>query len=615
MKGGSKLSFYTIEQWTVKDVASAFKSNTGDQVNRKVVIPIFQRGLRWKKERRTDFIDSLKQGYPFGALLFAKQNAPNTYSVVDGLQRGSTICDFVYNPLDINNISNIDDNILTDIRQALFPDNEIHAINEQIEMIILDYFNEKKTFDKLDNHELSEKIFNKIPTEQDKWECSQKINNALKPYLNEKKAIYENICSSAVPIIVYSGPNELLNDIFNRINVKGIPLNNYEIYAAIWNTNKKVINKTEIVQKVVSKYVTLHENGYTIDGFNPIDMLTKKELTAFEYLFGLGKYWYDQFDCLKVEKESKEDEVNEVAFEIIDACINDSKNIANLDSTLYELNVNKLQRRIEEAIKFVSESIAVIGNFKGNNRALKVLHSKYQIISLISYTFREMYDLNNLDNKKSHWDSNKENYAKLILSHYVADIISNEWHDGGGNKVYSTIREKRYNEIITKQYWETLLDSYYQSQLANGQRERFSNPTNADSVILNCIYVNIFTANDQLSSKFFDIEHLATKERMRSLMKPIEGLKLPISCIANLCYLPEDINRGKREKTIYEATKLSMTIEEIEERFSFTKNNDFSWIYTSYSQENANSLKNSYFQFLDNRYLNIKKRFLSMFGY
>lgn len=604
------MSFYTIEQWTVRDVAAAFKASTGDQAHRKVVVPIFQRGLRWEDSRRAAFIDSLHKGYPFGSLLFAKHTIPNTYSVVDGLQRGSTVCDFVYNPLRKNNLSKIDDETLTNIRHALFPNNEMHIINDRIELIILEYFDEKKTFDNVDMFELSTKIINNISTMEDRFECAQNINIAIKPFFNNKKAIYERICSSSVPIVVYSGPNELLSEIFNRINVKGIPLNNYEIYAAIWSLEKRVINKAEIVQRVVDKYLSLCIGGYTIDGFDANAMLVDKELTAFEYLFGLGKYWYDTFDCLKVEKRSGNDKVNEIGFEIVDACISDSKNISNLDKTLYKYNVNKLQRRIEEAIKFVSESIAVVGNFKGNKRALTVLHSKYQIISLISYTFRQMYDIENLDHKRESWAIKESMYRKLLLAHYVADIVSNEWHDGGGSKVYSVNRDKKYDQAISKQYWESLLENYYQAQLANGQTERFSNPTNADCVILNCVYVNIFSANDQLSEKKFDIEHLATKERMRTLMKKVEGIRLPVSCIANLCYLPEDINRGKREKTIYEVNGLSLDIETIEEKFSFTTVDDFSWMYISYSSQNADKLKSNYINFLNKRFSLIKQKFL-----
>lgn len=609
------MSFYTIEQWTIKDVAKAFISKNGDESNRKVVIPIFQRGLRWENSRRAAFIDSLNQGYPFGSLLFAKQNEPNTYSVVDGLQRGSTICDYVYNPLTKNNIDAVDPEVLSQIRDALFPGNLNESINLKIQEIILSYFDCKKSFDNVDLFELSRIIVKEIPTQEDLFECASKINDSIRPFFNNRKMEYDNICSSAVPIVVYSGPNNLLSEIFNRINVKGIPLNSYEIYAAVWSQDKRVVNCDAIIKKVVDKYLMLSKNGYTIEDFDATNLLINKQLTAFEYLFGLGKYWCEKFPCLKLTDRTTDDEVNEIGFEIVDACISETKDISNLDKNVFKFNINKLQRRIEEAIVFVSDSIATIGSFKGNQRKMKNLHSKYQIISLISYTFRAMYDSNNLDEKRKEWDSKCDMYKKNLLMHYVADIISNEWHDGGGSKVYTANREQKYSERISKQRLETLLDSYFQSQFSSGQSERFSAPTNADSVILNSIYVNIFTANDQLSTKKFDIEHLATKERMKKIMKIFKDLKLPVSCIANLCYLPEDINRGKKEKTIYEATSLSMPIADIESKFSFTVENDFNWIYKKYSEGEESIVKKSFEDFLTKRYLVIKEKFLNAFGY
>ena len=77
------MSFYSVEQWTIKDVAQAFISDTGDQSNRKIVIPIFQRGLRWEDARRSQFIDSLNRGYPFGSLLFAKQSRIHIQLLMD----------------------------------------------------------------------------------------------------------------------------------------------------------------------------------------------------------------------------------------------------------------------------------------------------------------------------------------------------------------------------------------------------------------------------------------------------------------------------------------------------------------------------------------------------
>ena len=225
-----------------------------------------------------------------------------------------------------------------------------------------------------------------------------------------------------------------------------------------------------------------------------------------------------------------------------------------------------------------------------------------------------MYDTKNLDSQRPEWtNERKKALGELYLSHYVADIITNDWHDGGAAKVYQYNKDKKYEESISVDRWQLLMDNYYQNQLQNKQRDRFSNPVNADSVILNCIYVSLFTAEDHLSNKKFDIEHLAKKERMRSVMKQFDSLRLPVSCIANLCYLPEGINRGKKEKIIYEATGLSMSIEDIESKFSFTEEKDFKWIAYPYSNEDEELLKNNYAEYLNNRYKKINEKFIQHF--
>ena len=147
----------------------------------------------------------------------------------------------------------------------------------------------------------------------------------------------------------------------------------------------------------------------------------------------------------------------------------------------------------------------------------------------------------------------------------------------------------------------------------NKQNETISNPVNADSVILNCIYVNQFTAGDQLSESKFDIEHLATKERMKRILKNFGDLKLPVACIANLCYLPQDINRGKKEKTIYETTQLTLPIEVIEEKYSFTAKEDLEWITETYVEADRETFTRRYMTFINSRYDVIKRKFLESF--
>lgn len=60
----------STENWTVKEISDALEKN---QIgNKRIVVPMFQRGERWKKNQQKMFIDSLIKGYPVGTLLFLR---------------------------------------------------------------------------------------------------------------------------------------------------------------------------------------------------------------------------------------------------------------------------------------------------------------------------------------------------------------------------------------------------------------------------------------------------------------------------------------------------------------------------------------------------------------
>ena len=46
-----------------------------------------------------------------------------------------------------------------------------------------------------------------------------------------------------------------MSDIFDRINSKGTPLDQYEVYAAAWLVNEKyAISNLEVIENIVKKY-------------------------------------------------------------------------------------------------------------------------------------------------------------------------------------------------------------------------------------------------------------------------------------------------------------------------------------------------------------------------
>ena len=62
------------------------------ELQNKIEIPKFQRGLVWNKTKKKEFIKTLKAGLPIGVLLLSKKG--DKYLIVDGLQRFTTMMEY-----------------------------------------------------------------------------------------------------------------------------------------------------------------------------------------------------------------------------------------------------------------------------------------------------------------------------------------------------------------------------------------------------------------------------------------------------------------------------------------------------------------------------------------
>lgn len=106
--------------------------------------------------------------------------------------------------------------------------------NEQkqiINKIIVDYIHTLKNFDDLEISEMFIALSDAFPTLSTKL---LEFINILKEDVKRIKDNYSSLRDMTIPAIVYSGSEETLPEIFERINSKGVALTEYEIYAASW---------------------------------------------------------------------------------------------------------------------------------------------------------------------------------------------------------------------------------------------------------------------------------------------------------------------------------------------------------------------------------------------
>ena len=603
----------TCENWSLQDLSSALQDMHKD--NKKIVVPMFQRGKRWNKNQEKSFIDSLIKGYPVGTMLFYETFEDNkrTYILVDGLQRGNSIKKYMTNPTEFFYDDSISDDFCAEILKIV--GREDVKLYYSIRNILTTFIKEQKTFKNLQYYSVAKLIADEFKVG---YEPIEKLIDTIKNFFEERQDLYDRIASTVIPVIVYTGEESNLPDIFDRINSKGTPLDQYEVYAAAWPVNEKyAISNLDVIEHIVKKYDSFVEDGYFIHGYSREAMRSTRKVNAFEYLFGLGKYLVEKYEILGFNKNLADDTVNPIAFELVNACLNDADKIRILYKNLQTIDFNVLEQAIYKAIDFVNDSISVVTKFKGNSRnANKIFHSKYQILSMISTTFKEMFVNGDYAHFADGWQERKSIIAKNLVHYYVYDIITNYWSEGGTGKIHAAAKPNRYMNEISSRAWMVALDGFFERSMLRTESKKVANPKSEEFVVLNCIYLKTFTAMDQLSIDRFDVEHIAPKEQMRKLIEACNGEGLPISCIANLCYLPEYVNRSKKDKNFYQDKKylLYVKLEEVESKYSFTEAEDLEWMDMPYDNGDFSVLKEYYTDYCTKRFDKMKHLFCDALG-
>lgn len=602
----------TCENWTLEDLASALQSMHKD--NKKIAVPMFQRGKRWNRRQQETFIDSLIKGYPVGTMLFYEtlENGNQTYILVDGLQRGNSIKTYMNNPTDFFYDKSISDEFCINVL-GLFAGEHSTENFGKVRSILTDFIKSQKTFKNLQYFEPAKLISEAFKAD---FSCIGSLIDVIRVFFEERQSLYDQIAMTVIPVIVYHGPEENLPDIFDRINSQGTPLDQYEVYAAAWPVSERFsVSNISIVEAAIKKYDSFIEDGFSIHGYDRESMRSSRKVNAFEYLFGLSKYLTGKYDVLSFNTSLPDDTVNPLGFELVNACLNETDRIKTLYQNIYSIaDIDAFEAGLCSAIDFVVDAVSAIMRFKGNSHSskAKLFHSKYQILSMISTTFKEMYRDGDYFHVDPLWGSKKGKLLKNLRLYYVYDIITNYWSEGGTGKIHSAAKPNRYLQDISPRAWRAALDGFFEKSMFRTESSKIANPKSEEFVILNCIYLHTFTAMDQLSIDRFDVEHIAPKEQMKKLIAKCGGSGLPISCIANLCYLPEYVNRSKQDRNFYQDKKYlqHINLDLVEQKYSFTAREDLEWMDMPFeSAEDFADLRQFYTDFCTSRFETIKRLF------
>jgi uncharacterized protein with ParB-like and HNH nuclease domain len=564
-----------IEKVDLRQLKSAHE---GNDPKFSLTIPRYQRGIVWTEKQKEKLLDSISLGYPVGSLLAFQttkknpiSNAPLVWQLVDGLQRTSTLIAYIENPFSIAGMSSfLEESDLKNLAAKLYP--HVSNVNQDKIYESLETWLKSVKKPEVASGYVSSKLVSHLRSTLSDSEILANDANALEiaeyldvEILEKIKVKVELIASSQLPIIVYTGKEENVPEIFERINSQGIKLSKYETFAATWTDFGAIISNQEIKERIKSKYARLQEAGYNIAGISNIDQ-DLDSFNLFEYLFGLGKVLAEKFDLLFPES-GEDDELVSIAFVIttiayklkisqmstLASALKTHNNGGDIDLSAFE---KALFVACSDVQKKLSKYLTIKLNATGASKRF-MPHSENQIYSLIVRYLIEKYD------PEHNWtlraNSNSAALLENIPYYYLLDVLNGEWAGSGDTRLWNTcwIQDTddsyklagQYLVKPTKQAWLDALNNWHNKELAKLQTKRV-NITNDARLLMKYLYSDIVTVADD-ADLTFHIEHLWSVKGLTDLIEASatkEGW--PISAMGNLALLTNSINSEKSDKML-----------------------------------------------------------------
>lgn len=533
-------------------------------------IPSYQRGLVWSDEKKRNLILSMHKGFPIGSLLLyqSSEKTPDgkktLVQIIDGLQRSTAMLDYIAKPLKFAPVADalIEKTTYLSMLRIVSPyvkNANVQTVRDAVNAWALETETVKAEsgFQASDLRKRIEKHFEINFSQDDQEELEVIIAGSVIDHLSDE---FDNISQYQVPVIVYTGPDENLPEIFESLN-SGTPLTKYDKFGATWS-NYKTITKTKAIRDAVKERFTVYlDKGWEVQNFDPTQDIPEDGLDLFEYLTGLGKVLSDRYKSLfsQVEKHSEPPATAFVLATLAHKC--KTAEMGLLPSKVSNgqgIDLTKFEAALDDACKIVNEKLSEILSLKLNQRNAEdrfLPHSDNQVLSLVLRVLIEKYDTDSW--KEIGKAAEIKKLVDNLQAHYVKDILNEAWRGSGDSTLFERVWTKNeatgaigkssyYFQRPTEADLEAALNSHHDSELLKRQTDR-SNLSAKSRLLLRVLYNDIITYRDNKAVQF-DIEHLNPVKAMSDLIKDQniqEGL--PISCFGNLAILPtlENIIKGK----------------------------------------------------------------------
>lgn len=541
-----------------------------NELKKSAVVPKFQRKLVWSKNEKKSFIDTLSKGYPFGSILIYKYEEDSKYSIIDGLQRFTTIEDYIKNPEKYISFGEIVSFILetfTEIESIAYTtlENYKSKLNIAIELFIKESINGDDSTNAFYSNlkELVPEIFQNL-----KMEEYIKLEKITKELLNKVKN-HLNVESLPIPTIIFTGEVEELAAVFENLNRGGKKLSKYQVFAAQWSKHEiklseNIINN-RILEITIKRYEDLIESrNVEINNFSRDEMLENKTINIAELCYALGYLILEKM--LVFWDKDNDDVANQIGYSTLALVFG----IKNKDMNTLVKYFDKLDNAdfIEE---FVTQIINIFRDI--NDRFAKIFKvpgidnnkfyggstaSDFQLLSFFGSLWGTKYE--NLQNGKLQIKPKyKVNYniiEKNLVKYFTYDTVLGRWTGTGDTRLDRIVLEGQnyYLKELDRDRFNQALFNWHEDVIAKNSIN-FEPVSKMLYTVLSSFYLQKYDENK------YDSEHVISRKDINDIKKE-SNKAIPGGSIGNHMYLDTVNNRSKKEFSLYDVKKAGFELKE-----------------------------------------------------
>ncbi len=499
----------------------------------RIKLPKFQRGFVWNNAKKNEFVQTLHNGFPFGALLVypETQAANSKLLLLDGQQRLSTIQQYSKNPL-----------------RFWKPNNQekYHRFLDEINfMLDQDNLLDEKHFDRLVDK--TDDLADWADDVLEDSEARKKARNLVKE-LQREVAEYVDLESLGILAIKFIGNKDRIADVFANLNKGGMPLSKYEIFGAAWvNTEISLLpageseQQDEILSLVKSYYLDMEINAeFDLNDFSEDELNRNRTITLSEFGTALGAYVQSKLPALVPPSASAK---NEIGFGLLGV-------VTGIDNRQLNLLINK--------VDYIKENLQLI--LDKTQRICSDLQSTFsKLVNRITagkdadYMLGLTSSFKTLSYIAALWDLGFESQEYIetvrnIPAYYVFDFWSKVWTSHGDQRLIDYYPKSGVRSYANKLEYEQMMDAYRQWAADTTPGINFSKEAKA----LTTIHANLsYLSSAVPHGETLELEHIIAKKHIKEVDN--QGAKQIFGgSLGNCMYLPRQENNKKKDKNLYE---------------------------------------------------------------